>query len=261
MIGTQSDLSFSALRNGGAILSDVRRLLDMQKAGELGGFQMPEDSNPGFALSSRDNYHYFTLPMALNYQRDSYKLWAAAKITAEDSQTAFVFDPTVVNARGVSALRIALLQHKLALQPNKHTNTWFTLCCTIVDLFGGDLRNLFRQCGYDVVKLFATIRTEHKKRFPYLSGEKIVNYWLYVMSSYTDLVLTNRGELSVAPDTHVIQASVRLGLVDAALAATPKAREEISAAWRSLLKGTGIAPIDIHTALWLWSRNGFRNLD
>ena len=56
------------------ILESVRNLYKMWKDGELGGEYMPEDSNPHFEKSSKANYHYFTLPMALNYQRNSYKL-------------------------------------------------------------------------------------------------------------------------------------------------------------------------------------------
>lgn len=37
---------------------------------------MPEDSNPNFSSDEIEmRLAYFTLPMALNYQRDSYKLW------------------------------------------------------------------------------------------------------------------------------------------------------------------------------------------
>ncbi len=47
----------------------------MWKQGKLGGEVMPEDANPGLERKSLENYLYFTLPMALNYQRNSYTLW------------------------------------------------------------------------------------------------------------------------------------------------------------------------------------------
>lgn len=43
-------------------------------------------------------------------------------------------------------------------------------------------------------------------RFPYLGGNKICNYWLYVMEQYTDVKFIDRENITVAPDTHVIQA-------------------------------------------------------
>ena len=53
------------------ILEKVYKLVDADKQGLLGGEQMPEDENPGLEKSSLQNYMYFTLPMALNYQRNS----------------------------------------------------------------------------------------------------------------------------------------------------------------------------------------------
>ena len=29
--------------------------------------------------------------------------------------------------------------------------------------------------------------------------------------------------------------------------------------WKALLTGTDIAPIDVHTPMWLWSRGKFEN--
>jgi len=37
-------------------------------------------------------------------------------------------------------------------------------------------------------------------------------------------------------------------------------RKVVAEAWETVLKGTGLAPIDVHTPLWLWSRAGFPSL-
>lgn len=50
-----------------AILEKVNKLVNMHQNGLLGGEVMPEDSNPHFSKESKENYNYFTLPMALNY--------------------------------------------------------------------------------------------------------------------------------------------------------------------------------------------------
>ncbi len=59
-------------------LEKIEKLYNAYKEGKLGGEFMPEDENPGFSKDSMENYLYFTLPMALNYQRNSYTLWEAA---------------------------------------------------------------------------------------------------------------------------------------------------------------------------------------
>lgn len=46
-----------------------------------------------------------------------------------------------------------------------------------------------------------------------MDGNKICNYWLYVMEQYTDVKFADRENITAVPDTHVIQASERLGIV------------------------------------------------
>ena len=77
------------------ILDKVDKLIAMYKNGELGGEVMPEDANPHFEKSSLENYLYSTLPMALNYQRNSYTLWESALKKYNDEETKFVFNTKI----------------------------------------------------------------------------------------------------------------------------------------------------------------------
>lgn len=239
------------------IYNSVLSLMRMHRLGLLGGETMPEDAHPDIPPDSADSYHYFTLPMALNYQRDSFALWRSATRTFSDPDTSWVLDPMTVTQRGIDETRGALLQHRLALQPNRHVKTWFTICQCLVDNWDGDIRNLFLATDRRVDAILDVVQSGQKKGFPYLSGPKISNYWLYVMDQYSDQHLKNRECLSVAPDTHVIQASIRLGLVDSSLRHHPNVQTLVATAWKDLLKGTSTDPIDVHTPLWLWSRSRF----
>ena len=149
----------------------------------------------------------------------------------------------------------------VALQPNKHVEIWRTIALTIADLFSGDIRALFIETGSDVSKIADLVQRQEKKRFPYLSGIKIFNYWLYVLDTYADVRLTNRHLLNIAPDTHVVQASIRLGLVEGSLAGHQEIQRIVSESWANILSGTGISPIDMHTPLWLWSKSGFKPIE
>lgn len=242
------------------IFKNLDMLYDMWKTGELGGEFMPEDSNPHLGNSSLENYLYFTLPMALNYQRNSYKLWESAKQTFEDKETNFVFDIDKVLSSDNEKIKFALTKYKVALQPNKQTEIWIKLCKTFKEKFDGDIRTLFKNCNYDVNKIRNYIQVEHKKDFPYLSGNKICNYWLYVLYQYTDLKFINREDLSVAPDTHVIQASNKLGIITNEEMNKNNVQTIVANKFNEILKGTKYCPIDIHTPLWLWSRNGFKEI-
>lgn len=84
-----------------------------------------------------------------------------------------------------------------------------------------------------------------------------MNYWLYVMEQYTDADFPDRECITVAPDTHVLQSSAKLGILTEEEAAGPKARELAASRWEDLLQGSGLCPIDIHTPMWLWSRSKF----
>jgi len=244
------------------LLENIRALIAMHREGKLGGDRMPEDARPeGIEPSSRDNFHFLTLPMALNYQRNSYSLWESAAKAFLDEDTKHVFDPKAVIEMSESLLREMLCKHKVALQPTKHVETWRRLTETIANKFDGDLRQLFSQCDRDVVELRETVQKRDKKGFPYLSGPKIFNYWLHVIEHYTPLRLTNRSEITVAPDTHIIQCSLKLGLMRGDFEKLAQNRALVSAEWKRVLSGTGIAPIDIHTPLWLWSRNGFPEIE
>jgi len=235
----------------------VETLLALHQSGALGGEVMPEDANPHLLKVSDENYIYFTLPMALNYQRNSYKLWESAEQTYCDPETSDVFSPAAVTVMGIDILRAKLLKHKLALQPNRHPDIWARLCQTFHNNFGSSVKRFLAAHDFSVADTKAYMTT-HKKDFPYLSGTKIMNYWLYVLSQYTDAAFPDTEHVSIAPDTHVLQASVRLGLIQPEDMDSPHIRETVSALWNEVLSGTPWRPVDVHTPLWLWSRSGFQ---
>lgn len=242
------------------ILKKVEILYNMYQQGLLGGEIMPEDENPHLKKDSLENYLYFTLPMALNYQRNSYKLWESANKTYQDEETNFVFSPKLVLKSTFEEVQIALTKYKVALQKTKQTEIWIKLCQTFNELFDGDIRKLFALQDHDVDKIREFIRIKNKAKFPYLSGTKICNYWLYVIYLYTNEKYQNIENLTVAPDTHVIKSTHRLGLITDEELMSSNVQEIVIKRWNELFKGTKYKPIDIHTALWLWSRNGFRKL-
>lgn len=119
-------------------INRVYALIDAYKSGKLGGEKMPEDENPSLDKSAKENYLYFTLPMALNYQRNSYTLWECANKTYKDAETTDVFDTKAVINMDEEQLREKLVKYKVALQPNKQPIIWRTLCETIENDFAGD---------------------------------------------------------------------------------------------------------------------------
>ena len=245
------------LKNQEEILTKVYNLRKAYMSGFLGGEKMPEDEHPKLNKSSKENYMYFTLPMALNYQRNSYVLWECANRMYADEAARAVFDSKAVHNMDEETLRDYLVNYKVALQPNKQPVIWKTLCETIENTLDGDIRNLFIRNDFCVKKVKEYIQS-HKKMFPYLGGNKICNYWLYVLEQYTDIQFVGRENITVAPDTHVVQASTRLGVISAEEAESSNVQELLANRWTELLKGTELVPIDVHTPMWLWSRGKFK---
>ena len=121
-------------------------------------------------------------------------------------------------------------------------------------------QKLFDELDNDVNKIRDFIQKENKKKFPHLSGTKICNYWMYVIYQYTDRRYKNIECLTVAPDTHVCKATHRLGLITDDEFNSSNVQQIVVDRWQELFKGTKYKPIDIHTQLWLWSRNGFKEV-
>ena len=243
-------------KNQEEILRKVYNLRKAHQDGLLGGEKMPEDENPHLDKDSKENYMYFTLPMALNYQRNSYVLWECANRMYADETARSVFDAKAVCNMDEEILRDHLVNYKVALQPNKQPVIWKTLCETIENTLDGDIRNLFLYNDFSVKKVKVYIQF-HKKEFPYLGGNKICIYWLYVLEQYTDIKFVDRENITVAPDTHVVQASTRLGVISPEEAERANVQELLADRWAELLQGTKLMPIDIHTPMWLWSRGKF----
>ena len=72
-------------------------------------------------------------------------------------------------------VQYALTKYKIALQKQKQTEIWLSLCNTFIELYNGDIRDLFNSLDNDVDKIRNFIQNENKKKFPYLSGTKICN--------------------------------------------------------------------------------------
>lgn len=233
------------------MLGRVLKLQNLFKQGHIPTL-VKHEVHPGLPLGSRDNYLYFTLPPSLNFQRQSPAMWASALQTYEDPETHYVFYPEETARASRKQIQKHLLKHKLALQPNKHTDIWIAVSKAFSTHFKNDPRELFRAAEWDVVQIHRIIQQDMRKDFPYISGPKMAHYWLYILSHYTDARFKNIQEISIIPDTHVLQSSVRLGLAPASATSL-----EVAAIWKRLLEGSGIAPVEMHPVLWNWSRNNF----
>ena len=111
---------------------------------------------------------------------------------------------------------------------------------------------MLKEGNLDVPSIINTLQKERKSSFPYLSGIKLSNYWLFILSSFTDAKFKNSHKLSIIPDTHIIKSTIKLGLL-------PEGSEakDVEEVWREVLGKVNILPSEMHSVLWNWSRNNF----
>jgi hypothetical protein len=242
-------------------LENVKILIQMHSEGHLGGEVMPEDVLLGI-VPEEELMNVLTLGMSLNYQRNSYALWKSIAQAYIDESSRWVFNPRSVCQNTIEDLRNTLLYHRVALQPNRHPEIWKRVSNGLSDSSPrGDVFGLIDSVQFDIAALKTIMQIKRKAEFPYLSGPKIFNYWLYVLESYTAVKWRSRELITVAPDTHILQATVKLGLCSSdVLNGSADDRQAVAEAWERALLGSGLAPIDVHTPLWLWSRAGFPEL-
>ncbi|MDQ1913744.1 hypothetical protein RAC89_25410 [Paenibacillus sp. GD4] len=239
-------------------LENVKLLIQMHSVGHLGGEVMPEDVLLGI-VPDEELMNVLTLGMSLNYQRNSYALWQSIVQAYTDVNSRWVFNPSAVCRGSIDDLRTALINHRVALQPNRHPEIWKKVAKGIAESsLRGDVFGLIDSVQFDIAALKEIMQIKRKSEFPYLSGPKIFNYWLYVLESYTAVKWKYRNLITVAPDTHILQATVKLGLCSPeVLNGSAEDRQTVAEAWEKALSGSGLSPIDVHTPLWLWSRAGF----
>jgi hypothetical protein len=178
----------------------------------------------------------------------------------EDEIITSIFDPEQVTNMDEDKLRMYLSTYNLAIQPARQSQIWRKNCESICNLLKGDIRTLFSSNGWNILEIMRFAQVTHKRNFPYLCGPKLFSYWIHVLERYTDARFNGRQHLTIAPDTHVIKATIKLGIISEELSNSYKIQKIVIDAWAGLLKGTGIVPIDMHTPLWLWSKGGFKEI-
>src|SRR6185369_17139474 len=122
-------------------LERVKKLKEYFDDGKIPRLHQHE-VNPGLPKGDRLNYLYFTLPVSINFQRNSPAMWQSALKTFQDPETNYLFYPEKVVETGYSKVQSDLIKYKLGLQKNKHTDIWFAISKVFHEDYNDDPRNL-----------------------------------------------------------------------------------------------------------------------
>lgn len=193
------------------IIDKCSQIVQAYREGILGDSDLPEDNAPAFR-SLESKLAYFTLPMSLNYRRNSTRLWESALATYEDDTTLNVFSASVAAQMPVEKLRCQLAKYGLALQPTRHTLNWHIISNTVYDQWGS-FEGMIRAADSDFLKLKDNLQRTYKKGFPYLAGPKLFNYWCFILGTKCGVELQNKQYIDIAIDSHIVRCSVKLGAI------------------------------------------------
>lgn len=238
-----------------SLVSTCEKLIVAYRSGDLGVCELPEDITPDFGKNREVQLTYFTLPMALNYRRNSTQLWKATFTTYEDSKTRDIFSIPFSAQLSLDETQAYLLKYKVAMQPTRHTLSWHVISQTVYEHWGS-IENMLASVDYDYLKLKQLVQKTHRKGFPYLAGPKLFNYWCFILGEKCGIELKHKDHIDIAVDLHVLRCSIKLGVISEDQA-DKLSREQIATIWRERLAGTSVAPTDLNVPLWFWSRNGF----
>lgn len=94
----------------------MTKVIALYRKGYFGNKKIPEDIHPDLRkMSNNEILLYYTLPMALNYRRNSFLLWKSANKTYQDSETNFVFYPEKIVNMSFEEVQKALRKYNLAI--------------------------------------------------------------------------------------------------------------------------------------------------
>jgi hypothetical protein len=239
--------------------------------GIFGHNVMPEDLLPkwGSSLSSsniaRGSYEhlmFITLVVSIDYQRNADQLWEAGRRTFEDQRTRWLFMPRELITKSFSEIISAMRVHALAKKPTKDAWIWSTVSKSLFELYDSDPLNLIKGCDYDALKIYnKKFYQRFKRKFPYLTGDKIFPLWIRMLHDNVGINLRNLDKIPIPVDIHIARASFTTGCLTGKYSGSiSEVRYIIDEAWKSAVESINHPKLkyrlQLDEPLWHLSRYG-----
>jgi len=229
------------------------------KEGIFGRTDMPEELLPE-SVKRGSYYHlmFITLTASIDYQRDAEQLWKAGRHTIDDKNTRWIYSPEEVLKRTDAELVDAMQKHRLSKKPIKDAlQIWKPVCKSFYELFDSDPRNLLKECNYDALKIFESIKLKYKRYFPYLSGKKILPLWIRMMNDVVGINLKNLSEIPLPVDVHITRATFCLGCLKGKYTGNiDHISREIDEVWKHACESLPYYRLQLDEPLWHLSKYG-----
>jgi hypothetical protein len=104
-------------------------------------------------------------------------------------------------------------RYKLSKKSRADARTWQTICVTLTQDFGGNVRQLIALANTDALELLGLIRGKYASGFPFLKGEKIALLWVLILHDSCGVKLNHLADVALRIDIHTAQAAIQTGCV------------------------------------------------
>jgi len=244
--------------------------------GIFGHNVMPEDllptwgsdlSSSGIERGSYEHLLFITLVVSIDYQRSADQLWESGRKTFEDEQIRWLFMPKELVRKPFPEIVRAMKKHRLAKKPNKDARIWSTVSHSFFKFYDSNPLNLIKECNYDALKIFGKkFDPRFKKKFPFLSGNKILPLWIRMLHDNVRVELNNLNKIPIPVDVHIARATFTTGcLIGKYVGTISDISPKIDEAWKQTLELVNHSQLkyrlQLDEPLWHLSKYGcrFRN--
>lgn len=212
----------------------------------------------------RDLYlNYITLTSSIDYQKGIKAdiLWKSTKRWVQDYP--WLFKPKELLSKPIPEMMGVFEEIK---EKNggvfriQDIGIWLSISTTLLE-FGGGTSTLLEKFDNDAFRIYEELSGNLKKKFPFLSGSKILPMWLKVLFEDADIPLKNIKKIPLPVDKNVARITHNLILMEKFKDGNVnvKVRENVRNIWEQIAKEMNIPVIVFDTPLWFLGGNGCAN--
>ena len=247
-----------------------------QTHGIHGRNDMPEDMLPTtMNRGSLEHLLFTTLTVSIDYQRDAERLWECSRMTFQDSDTRYLFNPSDLHDTPMEKIILDMQKYGLSKKPSRDARIWSTVGISFHTKWEGDPRNFLEDCNWDALTILRRLKTDShydnhsiSPDFLNLRGDKIGPLWLRMLRDNLGITeLQHLDRIPIPVDIHIARASLTLGVVRGKGTWTIKNLfEEIRKTWFESVDGLqtnsrSMIALDVDEPLWHLSKYGCTKRD
>jgi len=206
--------------------------------------------------------NYVTFTSAIDYQKNirANDLWRAAKRWVKEYP--WIFKPKELLNKPLAqiiAVFERIRERDIRSFRIQDIGIWLLIADALYE-YGSKTSKLLEYFNFDAWRIYNEFNGPLKKKFPFLSGDKILPMWLKILSEDAGIKLKNMEKLPLPVDKNVAEATYNLilgktfeGNLD------KKSKEVVRALWKRIADKLSVPVISFDTPLWTLGGEGCSN--